>query len=79
VALQLGKDPEMLRQDLIEKHGLADTLFLIDSASWLKAALHDFSLRFQMITHGNRNAVERVFKELKRRTTQSSIILYTPK
>jgi transposase-like protein len=29
-------------------------------------------LRFQHVTHGNRNAVERVFRELKRRTNQFS-------
>jgi len=41
--------------------------FLIDGAPWLQAVCHRHALRFQHITHGNRNAVERVFKELKRR------------
>jgi len=57
-------------QELTEKHDVEDSLFLIDSAPWLKAALHDFNLRFQTESNGNRNAVERVFKELKRRTKQ---------
>ena len=63
---------KMFLQELTEKHDLTDTVFLVDSAPWLKAALHDLTLRFQTITHGNRNAVERVFKELKRRTKQFS-------
>ena len=45
-------------------------MFLVDSAPWLQAALFELSLRFQHVTHGNRNAVERVFKELKCRTEQ---------
>lgn len=43
-------------------------IFLVDGAPWRHAALFDLNLRFHHVTHGNRNAVERVFKELKRRT-----------
>ena len=57
-------------QELTEKHDVSDAVFLVDGAPWLKAALYDFNLRFQHVTHGNRNAVERVFKEIKRRTEQ---------
>jgi transposase-like protein len=53
-------------QELREKYNLADILFLVDDASWLQAALFELSLRFQHATHGNRNAVERLFKEIKR-------------
>jgi transposase-like protein len=54
-------------QEFTEKHDVTDTVFLIDSAPWLKAALQDFTLRFQTSTYGNRNAVERIVKEINRR------------
>ncbi|WP_433634822.1 IS6 family transposase [Halomicrococcus sp. NG-SE-24] len=54
-------------QELQEKHCVGDAVFLVDSAPWLHAALFEENLRFQHVTHGNRNSVERVFKELKRR------------
>jgi putative transposase len=57
-------------QELLEKHDVADSLFLVDGAPWLQAALFQHNLRFQHVTHGNRNCVERLFKELKRRTEQ---------
>ncbi|WP_135807068.1 IS6 family transposase [Halorussus marinus] len=56
--------------ELQEKHRVADAVFLVDGAPWLQAALFEQNLRFQHVTHGNRNSVERVFKELKRRTKQ---------
>jgi transposase-like protein len=57
-------------QELQEKHDVADAAFLVDGAPWLQAALFEENLRFQHVTQGNRNAVERVFKEVKRRTEQ---------
>ena len=45
---------------------------LVDDAHHLKAALSRLGLRFQMRHHGNRNAVERVFREVKRRTSSFS-------
>ncbi|WP_049986586.1 DDE-type integrase/transposase/recombinase [Halobellus rufus] len=48
-------------------------MFLVDGAPWLQAACHRHSLRFQHVTHGNRNAVEPSFKELKRRTEAFAI------
>ena len=45
---------------------------LVDDARRLKAALSRLGLQFQMRRHGNRNAVERVFREIKRRTSSSS-------
>jgi transposase-like protein len=59
---------EMFLAELREKHLVDDAIFLVDGAPWLQAACHRHSLRFQYVTHGNRNAVERIFKELKRRT-----------
>ena len=61
---------ERFLRELREKHDIADALFLVDGAPWLQAALHRYNLRFQHVTHGNRNAVERVFKEIKRRTNK---------
>ncbi|QCC49377.1 IS6 family transposase [Halobellus limi] len=58
---------EMFLTELREKHLVDDAIFLVDGAPWLQAACHRHSLRFQHVTHGNRNAVERVFKERKRR------------
>jgi len=59
---------EMFLTELREKHLVDDAIFLVDGAPWLQAAYHRHSLRFQHVTNGNRNTVERVFKELKRRT-----------
>jgi transposase-like protein len=63
---------EMFLAELREKHLVDDAIFLVDGAPWLQAACHRHGLRFQHITHGNRNAVERVFREVKRRTNQFS-------
>jgi transposase-like protein len=57
-------------QELREKQSVEDSPFLVDGAPWLQTALFELSLRFQHVTHGNRTVVERLFKELKRRTDQ---------
>jgi len=54
--------------ELLEKHELEETQFLVDGAPWLHGALHRFGCDFRYETYGRRNAVERVFKEVKRRT-----------
>ena len=59
-------------QELREKHDVSDAVFLVDYAQHLAAALHRAGLQFQTIRHGNRNAVERVFREVKRRTSSFS-------
>ena len=59
-------------QELREKHDVSDVVFLVDYAQHLVAALRRSGLRFQTIRHGNRNAVERVFREVKRRTSSFS-------
>jgi transposase-like protein len=58
---------EMFLAKLREKHPLSDAIILADGVPWLQAACH-YPLRFQYVTKRNRNAVKRVFKELKRRT-----------
>ncbi|AGB30226.1 transposase [Natrinema pellirubrum DSM 15624] len=63
---------EMFLAELRDKHLVDDALFLVDSAPWLQAALHRHGLDYRYEKHGNRNSVERVFRELKRRTNQFS-------
>jgi len=62
----------MFLSELREKPQVGDTLFLVDGAPWLQAACHRHGLPFQHVTHGNWNGVERVFREVKRRTNQFS-------
>jgi len=63
---------QIFLRELQEKHHVDDAVFLVDDAPHLKAALHRAGLRFQVQRHGNRNAVERVFREVKRRTSSFS-------
>ena len=56
-------------RELREKHAVDNAVFLIDGATPLKDACNRHGLRFQYEKHGNRNSVERVFRELKRRTS----------
>ncbi len=55
-------------RELREKHDVSDAMFLVDHAQHLAAALQRTGLRFRPERHGNRNAVERLFREVKRRT-----------
>ncbi len=55
-------------RELREKQQIKDATILVDNAHHLTAALDRLGLRFQVRRHGNRNAVERVFREVKRRT-----------
>jgi transposase-like protein len=55
-------------RELREKQQLSNVTFLVDDAAHLKAALDRLGLRFRVSRHGNRNAIERVFREVKRRT-----------
>ncbi len=52
---------EMFLNEFREEHDVEDAVFLVDSAPWLKAALHRYGLRFRYEKHGNRNAVEHLF------------------
>ncbi|MFT4892008.1 MAG: putative transposase [Halobacteriales archaeon] len=63
---------ETFLRDLREKHDMEDDTFLVDGAKHLQTALHRAGPRFWMGRHGNRNAVERVFREVKRRTSSFS-------
>jgi len=59
-------------RELREKQQFSSPTFLIDDAAHLKAALDRLGLRFRVNHHGNRNSVERVFREVKRRTSSFS-------
>ncbi|CCQ36035.1 ISH14-type transposase ISNamo9 [Natronomonas moolapensis 8.8.11] len=58
--------------ELREKHDVDGAVFLIDGSHSLKDACRRHSLDFRYEKHGNRNSVERVFREIKRRTTSFS-------
>jgi len=53
-----------------EKHDIDGTEFLVDGAQWLHAGLHELGMHFRHETFCERNSVERVFQEVKRRTEQ---------
>ena len=59
-------------RELRGKRDIDDATFLVDDATHLKDTLSRFGLRFHIRRHGNRNSVERVFREMKRRTSSSS-------
>jgi putative transposase len=54
--------------ELSEKHDVDDAVFLVDGSQSLQDACHRHGFDFRYEKHGNRNAVERVFREVKRRT-----------
>ncbi|WP_436926972.1 IS6 family transposase [Halosimplex amylolyticum] len=60
---------EMFLVELKGKHDVESAEFLVDGAPWLQTACDRHGHRFQHVTHGNRNAVERVYWEIKRRTS----------
>ena len=59
-------------RELRDKQQVKDVTFLVDAATHLKAALDRLGLRSRVCRHGNRNSVERVFREVKRRTSSFS-------
>jgi transposase-like protein len=58
--------------ELRKKHDVDDAVFLIDGSLSLKDACSRHGLDFRCERHGNRNSVERVFREVKRRTSSFS-------
>jgi len=58
--------------ELREKHDVDNAVFLIDGSHSLKDACRRHGLDFRYEKYGNRNSVERVFREIKRRTTSFS-------
>jgi transposase-like protein len=55
--------------ELHRRYQLNNVEFLVDDADYLVNVLHEDGYRFQMMSHGNRNAIERVFWEIERRTS----------
>ena len=58
--------------ELREKHDVDDAIFLVDSAVPLHRACEKHGLDFRYERHESRNSVERVFREMKRRTISFS-------
>ena len=58
--------------ELREKHDVDDAIFLVDGAVPLQRACEKHDLKFRYERHGDRNSVERVFREVKRRTASFS-------
>jgi transposase-like protein len=61
---------KMFLGELPKKHTVADAEFLVDGAPWLQAGLFELGMHFRHETFGERNPVERIFQEIKRRTEQ---------
>ena len=58
--------------ELREKHEVDDAAFLVDGAATPHRACRKHDLDFKYERHGNWNSVERVSREVKRRTTSFS-------
>ena len=58
--------------ELREKHDDDNAVFLVDGSHSLKDACRRHGLNFRYENNGNRNSIERVFREIKRRTTSFS-------
>ena len=58
--------------ELTEKHDVTDAVFLVDDADDLIGALRREGLSYRVQLHGHRNSVERVFREVQRRTSSFS-------
>ena len=58
--------------ELRDKHDLDDATILIDGSNSLNAACSRLGLTYHVPRHGDRNSVERVFREVKRRTVAFS-------
>ena len=54
--------------ELHRRYQLDDVKFLVDDADYLGPVLAEDGYRFQIIQHGNRNAIERVLWGIERRT-----------
>ncbi|AUX09883.1 transposase [Halalkaliarchaeum desulfuricum] len=55
--------------ELHRRYQLDDVIFLVDDADYLAPVLAEDGYRFRILAHGNRNAIERVFWEVERRTS----------
>ena len=60
---------EIFLSELREKHDVETAVFLVDDANWLQTALDRHGLDCRYERHVNRNAVELLFRKVKRRTS----------
>jgi putative transposase len=58
--------------ELREKHAVEEAVFLVDGSHSLQHACRRHGFEFRYEQHGKRNSVERVFREVKRRTSSFS-------
>ncbi|ELY88607.1 transposase [Natrinema altunense JCM 12890] len=63
---------ERFLRELIEKYDVEDAVFLVGDAQHLQTALCRHGHLFRYEKHGNRNAVERIFRNIKQRTSSCS-------
>ena len=61
---QANKEIAHAFTELREKHDVNDAVFLFDGSHWLKDACSRHGLDFSYERHGDRNSVERVFREV---------------
>jgi transposase-like protein len=66
-------------RDLREKHDVDNAMFLVDGAKPLNDACRRHGLGFRYECHGNRNSVEPIYYEVKRKIPISRTVLETPK
>lgn len=59
-------------EELRQKHDVETAALLVNGAKHLRTVCQRARLRFQTKRHGNRNTIERVSKEVKRRTPSFS-------
>jgi len=69
-SLRTAVATQLFLNELQDKHDIEDAEFFVDGAPWLHAGLFVLGMHFRHETHGDRNPVERVFQEIKRRTGQ---------
>jgi transposase-like protein len=77
--LTASSETRHVSDGLHKSFALVNAVFLIDGSHSLKDACRRHSLDFRYERHGNRNSVERIFREAKRRTTSFQTVLATPK
>lgn len=63
---------ELFLAQLEKRHDVDDATFFVDSEQALQETCQRRSLRFRYKKHGKRNSAERVFREVKRRTSSFS-------
>jgi len=61
--------------ELAEKHDVEDALFLVDDADDLIGGLRRKNYSYRVEQHGFRNSIERVFREVERRTSSFSVLV----